>query len=98
MEDNIEEKKVENKSMELKVPVNVVYAFFAFISVALLVLTKILMNCGVAIWGTAFYGVWTIIIFAFPCVGAILSILNSKKPNFEFYANIFAISISLLCL
>ncbi len=96
MEDNMEDKKAESNSKEFKVSMNVIYTFYAVIAIALLVFTKIFINFGV--WNATLYGIVAIIIYALPIVGATLSILSSKKPNFEFYANVFTLALALLCL
>ena len=92
-----ESKKAKNEEPKqektLAFPVNLI---FALIAVGLIVMVKLLINFGVMT--QIFYGIMTIAIFALPIVGGALSYATAKKPNFEFYANVAALFIALLCL
>lgn len=94
MEGDIEEKKEGGAKESQSVSLNFIFTMFAVIALGLLVLAKILTVFGV--WSTTVYGIIFIIVFALTIIGGVFSFLSAQKPNFEFYANLFVLSLAII--
>ena len=98
--ENVEVQNVEQPAEEqkegMKVSQKMLYMLFAIASFAIIVLTKIFLNFGA--YQPIFHGIICLIVYSLSGAGAVLSFLQEKKPNAEFYANGSALILALLCL
>ena len=90
------EQKEEPKAIEYRVTAKCLNLLFALATLAIVVLVKILLTFGV--YNRVLHGIVTIVAFALPVLGATFSYLQTKKPTFEFYANVFAFAMVIFGL
>lgn len=95
----MEEKEVVDQpkeNNEIKMSKNFLFMLFALVSVAITLLTVVLVIFGV--YNNIVHGIVCLFACVLPIVGAILTYITAKKPTFELYINLFALALALLCL
>ena len=87
---------VETKSAEKEIRLSskLFYTLFGAVSLALMILCKVLLAFGV--YNKTLYGVFSVVIYVLPALGLVFSYLSEHKTTSEFWVNVFALAVALV--
>ena len=86
----------KKEKKEIKFSTSTLYLIFALASIAISLIARICFNFGAGLG--VFGAIMSIVAYALPVTGAILSYLSTKKLTFEFGVNVVALFVALLCI